>query len=248
MIAALRGGVGLFTRLPVGKVEASPGATLLTGPLVGCLVAVLAFLPAAAMLATGAPGAPWIAATVALTATAYLTRGLHLDGLADFVDGLGSRSPHPVEVMQRSDIGAFGVVALIMVILLQAGLLGSLAAARGWSGLLAGLLVGLAAGRTAVIWPCRSGVPAAPSSRLGSWVAGSVPVWAALTVTAAVCAAAWLPGSWAGPAAVATACVAALVVERIARQRFGGITGDVLGACVEVGQTAALLVLLLGTA
>lgn len=248
MIRALRGSVGLFTRLPVGAVDAAPGSVLLAGPVVGCLVAVLAYVPAFALLGTDAAGAPWLSATLALAGAAYLTRGLHLDGLADFVDGLGSRSSQPVDVMQRSDIGAFGVVALIVVILLQVGLLGALAAAHGWLGLLIGLLIALAAGRTAVIWPCRRAVPAAPGSRLGAWVAGSVRPSAATAVTASVGAAAWLLGSWAGPAAVAAACGCALVIERTARRRFGGITGDVLGACVEGGQTAALLVLVVGLA
>lgn len=246
VLRSLRAAIALFTRLPVGGSDAQPGSILLTAPAVGVIVALLAAAPAAVLLLADAPGIPWIAATTGLGCTAYLTRGLHLDGLADFTDGLGCRSAQPVAVMQRSDIGAFGVVALILVLLLQVGLLGSLAASAGWRGLVGGLLIALAAGRSAVIWPCRLGVPAAAGSRLGAWVAGSVRPWAAAATTSLVAAAAWLLEAWAGTAAILAAIGCGFLVERSARRRFGGITGDVLGACVEVGQTAALLLLVVG--
>jgi adenosylcobinamide-GDP ribazoletransferase len=49
---------------------------------------------------------------------AFLTRGLHLDGFADTMDGVGSGGPREkiLEVMRDSRIGAFGVIGLILLI------------------------------------------------------------------------------------------------------------------------------------
>jgi adenosylcobinamide-GDP ribazoletransferase len=49
---------------------------------------------------------------------AFLTRGLHLDGFADTIDGLASGGPREkiLEVMRDSRIGAFGVIGLIFLI------------------------------------------------------------------------------------------------------------------------------------
>lgn len=251
----LRGSIGLFTRLPVGLLDHGslrPGRMLLAGPAVGAVVAV----PAAALgTAVLQVGSTWLAALSAVAVAAYLTRGLHLDGLADVADGLGSGRPpqQAVAIMQRSDIGPFGVVALVLSLLLQVGLLDVLTAAHGWRGLAVGLLVALPAGRAAALWSCRRGVPAAAGSKLGAWVAGSVASGAGAVVLAALCGVAavltaLLGSPWPGLLAVFAACCAGALLERVARRRFGGITGDVLGASVEIGQTAALLTLVVGLA
>ena len=56
-----------------------------------------------------------------MAALALLTRGLHLDGLADLADGLGSGQPAAtaLDIMRRSDIGPFGTVTLVLVLLTQ---------------------------------------------------------------------------------------------------------------------------------
>ena len=64
---------------------------------------------------------PLLGATMAITVLAVATRCLHLDGLADLADGLGSRRPaaEALDIMRRSDIGPFGVAALVLTVLLQ---------------------------------------------------------------------------------------------------------------------------------
>src|SRR5436309_2943917 len=77
-------------------------------------------------------------------------------------------------------------------------------------------------------------------------VAGTVPAPLVAVGTVAVAALALLavPGRvWQGPLAVALALGAGLLVERHAVRRLGGITGDVLGALVEIAATLAYLVL-----
>nr|WP_296076718.1 adenosylcobinamide-GDP ribazoletransferase [uncultured Actinoplanes sp.] len=81
---------------------------------------------------------------------------------------------------------------------------------------------------------------------LGALVAQTVPVPVAAVVAVVVTAAAIVavPGrAWQGPAAVAASVLVVLALARHAVGRFGGITGDVLGAVTEAGTTVALVVL-----
>ncbi|WP_204045474.1 adenosylcobinamide-GDP ribazoletransferase, partial [Acrocarpospora phusangensis] len=113
-----------------------------------------------------------LAGVVGVAGVAWVTRGLHLDGLADLADGLGSgkEGAGALEVMKRSDIGPFGVVTLVLNLLLQVGALAQLGAVKG------ALVFGVACvvGRLAVTWACRVGVPPAREDGLGALVAGTV--------------------------------------------------------------------------
>jgi adenosylcobinamide-GDP ribazoletransferase len=184
-----------------------------------------------------------VAATVTVAAGALLTRGLHLDGLADTVDALGSYRDRDraLEIMKRPDIGPFGVAAIACVLLIQAAALTEVGPVA--------IVVAWATGRLGVTVACRRGVGAARPEGLGALVASTVPVpvvagAAALVAAAAVFA---VPGrAWQGPAAVAAALLAVVLLLRHAVRRFGGITGDVLGASVETATTLALVALSLG--
>jgi adenosylcobinamide-GDP ribazoletransferase len=181
-----------------------------------------------------------------------LTRGLHLDGLADTVDALGSyrRGDAALQIMKKPDVGPFGVAAVVLVLLVQATALGALAA-RSWPVTVAAVATVTAAGRLGVPLACRRGVPAARADGLGALVAGTVPGPVLLAGAAAVTllAGTAVPGRpWQGPLAVAATLAAALLLVRHAVHRFGGVTGDVVGAAVEAATTVAYVVLLLGSA
>ena len=170
---------------------------------------------------------------------ALLTRGLHLDGLADLADGLGSRQPADaaLAIMKRSDIGPFGVVTLVFTLLVQvAALAQAQALGRGVPALIAASV----AGRLALTWACRRGVPAARGSGLGALVAGSVPPAIPVALSAAALAAAY-PFGIGVLAGVAAGVAVSLALTALAVRRLGGITGDVLGALVEVATAACLL-------
>ncbi len=240
----LRLAVSMLTVLPVraGRVDrASTAVAMTAAPAVG---AALGAVLAAVLLAGGRvlPGA--VAAVLAVAAGAVLTRGLHLDGLADTVDALGSyrRGAAALEIMKKPDIGPFGVAAIVLVLLVQAAALGAAPGA-------AAVVVAWAAGRLAVPVACRRGVPAARPDGLGALVAGTVrgPAWAGAAALVAAAAVVAVPGRpWQGPLAVAAALAVALLVVRHAVRRFGGLTGDVIGAAVELATAAALLVLVAG--
>jgi adenosylcobinamide-GDP ribazoletransferase len=175
---------------------------------------------------------------VTVAAGALLTRGMHLDGLADTIDALGSyrTGDAALEIMKKSDIGPFGVAAIALTLLLQAAALTAVPAGA--------VVLAWATGRLAITVACRRGVPAARPGGLGALVAETVPVPAAVLIAALVvgAAAAATPGRpWQGPASVAAALSAVLLLTRHAVRRFGGVTGDVLGAVTEVGTTVALV-------
>jgi adenosylcobinamide-GDP ribazoletransferase len=243
-IDGIRLAFGTLTVLPVraGHVDRAAAAPAMSiAPLVGALLGAVLAGVLAGLAAAGAPRLVGVAVTVA--AGALLTRGLHLDGLADTVDALGSyrRGPDALAVMKAPDIGPFGAAAVVLALLIQVAALTALPPAA--------VVVGWAAGRLAVPVACRQGVPAARSEGLGALVAGTVPVPALAAGAVAVAAAGTfaVPGRmWPGPAAAAAAVlIAGLVVHHCVR-RFGGVTGDVVGAAVEVATTAALVALTLG--
>jgi adenosylcobinamide-GDP ribazoletransferase len=109
-------------------------------------------------------------------------------------------------------------------------------------------VVGTLAGRCVLSACCARGVPPARPDGLGATVAGSVAVPVTVLVFVLAAGSAWLsPGLpwWRGPVAVALAYLVTGVLLLRCVRRFGGITGDVLGAGVEVATTAALVALAL---
>lgn len=237
----MRMALGTLTAIPVRveRVDRSVAAwAMALAPLVAVLLGGLGSLVLAGALFAGLP--PLLAAVLAVGALALLTRGLHLDGLADVADGLGSgqSASGALEVMRRSDIGPFGVAALVFTVLVQAVALGSLAEHSTVSGV-AGLTVALLSGRLAITWACTPAARAARSEGLGAFVSGAVPYPAAIAATGAVLLIGLWGAWWAAAAGAGLAAAAAVLLHT--HRRLGGVTGDVLGARAETGAAAALV-------
>lgn len=257
MAEALRLALSLFTVAPVpeGPVERrTAGRAMELAPLVGAGLALVAagVMLVARLLYQGHFGLPLIAA-LTIGTLALLTRGLHLDGLVDTADALASYAgrDRALQILREPGVGALGVATLVLTLLLQTGaLMACVNAHRGTESLLLAVITG----RLAAVLACTPGIPAARADGLGALVAGSVRPAIALALTGGVALEAAIYGrldgdarSWSGALRGVLALVAGLAVAHLllrhAVRRFGGITGDVLGALVEVATTVVLLVM-----
>jgi adenosylcobinamide-GDP ribazoletransferase len=247
----LRTALSLFTVLPAGGSaeleEGEAAAAVFWLPAVGLL---LGGLGAGVMLAVGTGGDAGqrrlLGAALAVALLALLTGGLHLDGLADTADGLGSRRPaaQALDIMRRSDVGPMGVTALVLVLLIQVAALTAIARTPAAA---AALVLAAVTGRAAVV--VATGFPAARPGGFGALVAGrTAGAGRALTVAAlfgAIAVAGAFGGGWAlaarGLAAAVAGLLAGAFAQFVAWRRLGGMTGDVFGAILEV-STATVLV------
>jgi adenosylcobinamide-GDP ribazoletransferase len=228
-----------LTRLPTPRVpEFGPedlAASAAWFPVVGAAVGGVV----AAALVAGALVDPWLGALAGLLAWVWITGALHLDGLADLADALGAAHRDPqriLEVLRDPHVGTFGVVAIVLVLAAKLVLLAVVAMHVAGTGLATPLgalaLVAAWARFGAGVWS-QTLPPLAPgSAERFAWRArsASLVVWAAalLAVTLWLC-----PPLAAAPVAIA-------LWWAFLRRRLGGMTGDCLGAGVEVCETALL--------
>jgi adenosylcobinamide-GDP ribazoletransferase len=249
---AWRAALSLFTIVPVGgpaEIDRNAaGRIIVWFPAVGALIGAVA---GGGLLAVEAGGhgtaRRLLAATIAAALLAVLTGGLHLDGLADTVDGLASRQPtdQALGIMRRSDIGPMGVCAVIFILLMQVFSLATLPA--GWLSALA-LVAAAMTGRVAVV--LATGLPSARPEGFGALIAGATTRRVRLTVGVLLLAVAagvgTAAGGWSlaarGLAGVVVGLAVAAVLQRVTSRRLGGTTGDVFGALVEVCATTVLVV------
>ncbi|MGX9889773.1 adenosylcobinamide-GDP ribazoletransferase [Streptomyces sp. NPDC002276] len=248
----LRFAFGTLTVLPVRVTRwdrEAARAGMMAAPVVGMAVGACSAGLGLLLLFLGT--GPLLAAVATVAVPAVLTRGLHLDGLADTADGLGSGKPaeDALRIMKQSDIGPFGVLSLVFVLLAQVAVLAQLYG-DSWGRGAAAAVVSAVAARLALTWAARAGVPAARPEGLGAAVAGVVPVRRALGLGVGIVVVGWACGVALGTYGIAPAFVVALVAAEVllrhCRQRFGGITGDVFGGLAETAATTALVVLSLG--
>ncbi|MCL8026950.1 adenosylcobinamide-GDP ribazoletransferase [Nocardioides bruguierae] len=221
------------------------GLAMLLAPVA---VLPLGLLAALVVLVGGALGLPTPAIGLLVVAALALgTRALHWDGLSDVADGLTASydRERSLAVMRTGTSGPAGTLATVLVVGLQAAGVAALTRAEhGW------LLVGLAVlvPRCALATCCARPVPSARPEGLGAGVAGTVPVAAAVgswtlgALLLALVALAAGPSGALGPLVVtAVAAGASVLLVRRCTARLGGITGDVLGACVEASCAIVLV-------
>ncbi|HEY3089481.1 MAG TPA: adenosylcobinamide-GDP ribazoletransferase [Jatrophihabitantaceae bacterium] len=245
----MRTALALFTIVPVHDAEQltreRAAVALRWLPLLGGGLGAFAALPLTA-IRTWAPHATLLGAVLAIGLLVLGSRGLHLDGLADTADGLASRAPadQALSIMRRSDIGPFGVLAVVLAILVDVAALAAFTGSA-WRPV-AALALAAATGRLAALHAAHRRVPAARATGFGAYVAGSVSTAVAVLETGLVLGAATglAVAVHAGVAGWLAAPAAALLVvagvRRHATRRLGGVTGDVFGALIEIGTALTL--------
>ncbi|MDT7618882.1 MAG: adenosylcobinamide-GDP ribazoletransferase [Pseudonocardiales bacterium] len=231
-----------LTVLPVrtGAPDAHTAAAALRwAPLVGALLGGVAGGLFWALSLLGVPVLVGGLLTVGFLGLA--TRGMHLDGLADTADGLGCYGPpeRALAVMRDGGAGPFAVVTLLVALGAQAASVAALTPAAAP----AAVALAVASGRAGFTWVARRGVPAARPGGLGATVAGSQPWFVAVAWWLVLAAAGWALAGVRGVVGVALGALLVVALSWHTRRRFGGMTGDVLGAAAEVAATAALVAL-----
>lgn len=243
----MRAALGLLTILPVGHIDDAPGRRALCAfPLVGVVIGMV-------WVGVASGVAPWgglVAAAAVVAADAVVTGGLHLDGVADIGDMLGSRrwGADALAVARDPHVGALGVVALVSVLLVRFTLVALLLTGTspvagvdpsGLWPLLAVPMVGRTAMVAALAWSPRG---EGSSTASLTAVAGPFVLAASLMMAAIVL---FTVGS--GGVRTAVVLAAAIGVSAAAttwwRRRVGEASGDLVGAVGVLAEITALAVL-----
>jgi len=237
---SLAAATSFLTRLPVGRFVPFDGAAVARSagwfPAVGILLGAIG--AGAAFLLRG--HLPSMAVAVLLVALeALLTGALHFDGLADTADGFGGGKDRDdvLRIMRDHCIGSYGGTAVALLVALKAVAYNALLSGHRW---LAPILLAPAIGR----WSILLLTAALPYARQTPSLVREMPksslLWGTLTVAAGAAASQlWCAGAAAVAAIVVSACFGLYC-----RRRIGGITGDTLGANVQLCECAALLTFL----
>ena len=239
--------LALLSRLPVPEDQAwaRQANAAWAYPLVGVVLGGLAGLTGLLAMGLGLP-APLVA-LITLTTLIILSGGMHEDGLADTADGFwgGWDIARRLEIMKDSQIGSYGVIALVLSLAARWVCLWLLWDA-GSSAAIPAILAGAVLSRAAMP-VLMATLPHARDTGLSHHVGRVSQSTALLGCGVAMAMALLLLGSSALWAAIG----AALVVSGLAilaRRKIGGQTGDVLGASQQLAEITVLACLLTGLA
>ncbi len=214
------------------------GRSVIFFPIIGFLLGLILVLVNRLLEPIASPG---LLSVALVTILAFLTRGLHLDGLGDTVDGLGAGGDREriLRVMDDSHTGAFGVIAIVLLLFFKIHAIEMLDTER-WRALLAAPILGRWA---MVLLGYRSH---AAKSGLGSNLIDHLETKHVLFATfiALLLIAGILHGR--GIAMMIWIAIFALVSRKYFHRRLGGVTGDTFGAIGELSETSVLVFLALG--
>lgn len=240
---------GFLTTLPMPVIEmvrGDLGGAAVWFPFVGAVLGALLYgVYYAAHTVLPLP----VCVALTLAAWAWLTGGLHLDGVADCGDGFFAAVSRErrLEIMRDPRMGAFGGIALFLFLILKAT---ALAEARGtlrglneaiWIGPVFPLLFAPIVARYMLLIAAKQ--PSARPGGLGDefarhFGAGTFVVGAIVPVGVALLD----PCPLRAVCAIVAALLTTGTVIFKARSKLGGMTGDVLGLSVELSELAVLLV------
>lgn len=237
---SLLAGISFMTRLPVGRFVPVDAADVAHSagwfPVIGILLGAIS--SAAAALLRGHLPSP-VVAVLLVVLDALLTGALHFDGLADTADGFGGGKDRDdvLRIMRDHAIGSYGGTALILVIGLKVLAYDSLLPRDDW---FLALFLTPALGRWSILL-LTSALPYARSTpSVVPDIGKRALLWGTFTIACAILAF----RVWRSCAAAAAILIVTFGFGLYCRRRIGGITGDTLGASVQLTECAALLVFL----
>ncbi|MBW1806050.1 MAG: adenosylcobinamide-GDP ribazoletransferase [Deltaproteobacteria bacterium] len=240
---SIRGLATAFRTLSIiswpGKESDDLSSSLPWFPIAGLVLGLILYAIARALMAL--PFTLWASGTalIILAAEVWLTRGLHLDGLADWADSLGGilQREKRLAIMKDTNVGVFGVLALILALAAKWLAFERLLASGSIVWLLAALI--LSRGMMVEL------ITTLPYARTGEGMGRAFVKGASQGhrfVSLALCLLFCLPF---GPFGLVLFVLAG-IVTRLFRARcqkgFGGITGDLLGTANEMIEICLLMV------
>jgi adenosylcobinamide-GDP ribazoletransferase len=207
-------------------------------PVIGLLLGLILALVNRLLEPFASPG---LSSVVLVTLLALLTRGLHLDGLGDTFDGLGAGGDRErmLRIMDDSHTGAFGLIAIVLLLFFKIHAIESIDGER-WRALLAAPVLG----RCAMVllgYRSKAAKPGLGSSLIDHLKTRHVLIATFITL---VLVAAVLHGR--GIALMIWIAVFSLASKEYFHRRLGGVTGDSFGAVGELSETSVLVFLALG--
>ncbi len=235
--------IRFLTRIPVPVEikfdEKKFAKSLVISPLIGLLIGIIL---GEIYYFAQMKGSQMFAAVAVVAAEIIITGGLHLDGLADTFDGLFSNRPKNkiLAIMRDSRIGTNGTIALILAILSRTALLVSLEDSR-----LALYLFALpAVSRMNILWAAGTSSYAGKDG-MGKSAVKYTGIKEIIAGTAIACIISAFCFKLAAVAVVPAAVAFALLFCAYVKKKIGGITGDIIGAVIELTEIVVLFVLFL---
>jgi len=245
LIAEFAAALAFLTRLPVGRLAAFGSTDVARSarwfPFIGALLGAFSI----ALLALCANLFPAAVTAILLAGLdALLTGALHLDGLADTADGFGGGASREdvLRIMRDHAIGSYGAVALILVLALKIAATASLI---GAGTAFPALLLTPVLGRWSVVALSAALPYARPVSDDRASTGGSPARFIGrvefIISTIIAIAVALAAGLLRGPAALVLVALGSTFWGWCCRRRIGGVTGDTLGAGLEISECLTLL-------
>jgi cobalamin 5'-phosphate synthase/cobalamin synthase len=243
LIRQVRIALAFLTRIPAGRVDCTAqdiGRSARWFPLVGALLGAI-YSALAALLTPLGP--PLVIAVLIVALDALLTGAMHFDGLADTADGFGGGRTRDdvLRIMRDHAIGSYGACALVLAIALKVAAIGALI---GTPAAISALLLAPAQGRWSAVFSSALTAYARPATDENAESAGSPTRFIGhgelVIATAILLPAALSLQPWRGAAAVLFGVVAIGAWTWRCRRKIGGVTGDTLGAGVELSECIVL--------
>lgn len=223
----------------VNRSASEIGRATIFFPVVGLLLGLVLVIVNRTLESTASPGLSSVALVAIL---ALLTRGLHLDGLGDTFDGLGAGGDreHILRVMDDSHTGAFGLIAIVLLLFFKIHAIESMDNER-WRALVAAPVLG----RWAMVllgYRSQAAKPGLGSTLIDHLQTKHVVLATIITLllTAAILRS-------VGIAVMIWAALLSLASKKYFHRRLGGVSGDIFGAVGELSETSVLVILALVT-